>query len=199
MFDCQQVLEFWFGNEPDVNETIGRQSALWWSKDEATDEALRRRFETDLQALLAADAVQQGYTAEQRLAAIILADQVTRSIYRDTPAAFSGDDLALSLCLDGLAGEQDRSLTPLQRVFFYMPLEHAESLQLQDRSVRLFESLLEEVGPELQKSFQSYLDFARRHRDIIARFGRFPHRNRILGRESTQAELDFLQEPGSGF
>jgi uncharacterized protein (DUF924 family) len=197
--DSAEVLEAWFGNDTNTNRAIGNKSALWWGKDPDADAELRRRFGEAVEALLAVDEIALPATPEETLARIILADQITRSIYRDTPRAFAGDGLALGLCLGGLAERQDLPLNPLQRVFFYLPLEHAESLEHQERAVHLFETLLETVEPELRQPFENFLDFARRHRDVIARFGRFPHRNRILGRESTPEEEAFLKEPGSGF
>lgn len=194
----QDILETWFGDGDDV-AIIGRQSKLWWGKDENMDAELRRRFEPALQALLAGRERAWLAQPEGRLAAILLADQIPRNIYRETPAAFGSDPLARSLTLEGLEAGADRMLRPVQRVFFYLPLEHAESPALQELSVMLFQVLLDEVPAALREPFRGYLDFAVRHRDIIRRFGRFPHRNRILGRESGAAELLFLEQPGSGF
>ena len=196
--DYQKILDAWFGEPGDEAAIIGRQSKLWWGKDEKVDADLRRRFGSLLRELEAGrlDACK---APPGRLAAIILADQIPRNVHRDTPAAFRTDPLALSLTLEGLDRGDDRRLSPVQRVFFYLPLEHAESLEWQDLSVALFEDLLEEVEEGLHRPFRDYLDFARRHRAIIRRFGRFPHRNPILGRESTAEELAFLEEPGSSF
>ncbi|MEJ2761555.1 MAG: DUF924 domain-containing protein [Gammaproteobacteria bacterium] len=197
--DYRAVLDAWFGNSGDDATVIDRQSGLWWGKDEKVDADLRRRFGPLLQDLEAGRLADWKETPPGRLAAIILADQIPRNIHRGTPAAFRTDPLALSLALEGLDSGDHRRLSLLQRVFFYLPLEHAESLECQDLSVALFEELLEEAEEGLRRSFRSYLDFARRHRDIIRRFDRFPHRNRILGRESTAEELAFLEEPGSSF
>lgn len=196
--DYRDILECWFG-EGDDAAVIGSRSKLWWGKDETVDEELRRRFGGALEELQAGRFDHWMAEPHGRLAAIILADQIPRNIHRETPAAFATDPLARRLVHDGLTGGADRQLRPLQRVFFYLPLEHAESPSLQDLSVTLFEALLAEAGEALRAPFEYYLDFARRHRDIIRRFGRFPHRNRILGRESTAAELLFLQQPGSSF
>ena len=135
-----------------------------------------------------------------RLALILLLDQLPRNIHRGTPAAFAQDPLARDLCLKGLSIGADKSLSPLERVFFYLPLEHAESREQQARSVALFEALAaEQAGTPAQATFAGFADFARRHQVIIERFGRFPHRNDILGRTSTPEEAAFLQQPGSGF
>ena len=135
-----------------------------------------------------------------RLALILLLDQLPRNIHRDTPAAFAQDAKARDLCLRGLSLGADKALSPLARVFFYLPLEHAESREQQARSVALFEALADEQadGPA-RETFEGFADFARRHQVIIQRFGRFPHRNAILGRTSTPEEAEFLQQPGSGF
>jgi uncharacterized protein (DUF924 family) len=105
----------------------------------------------------------------------------------------------LAWCIDGIAAGFDLELRPIERVFFYLPLEHAESLDRQNRSVELFGVLVKSVPPDWKAQFAEYLDFAVRHREIIKRFGRFPHRNKLLGRESTADELEFLREPGSSF
>jgi uncharacterized protein (DUF924 family) len=198
-FKYQDVLQCWFGDADDEATVIDRQSGLWWGKDEGVDADLRRRFGPLLQDLEAGRLDAWEVTPPGRLAAIILADQIPRNIHRGTPAAFRTDPIALSLALEGLDSGDNRRLSPLQRVFFYLPLEHAESLECQDLSVALYQDLLDEAEEGLRRHFQSYLDFARRHRDIIRRFGRFPHRNYILGRDSTAEEAAFLKKPGSSF
>jgi uncharacterized protein (DUF924 family) len=137
--------------------------------------------------------------ARGRLALILLFDQFPRNMYRDTPRAFACDPLARRLALDGIAAGADRSLRAIERVFFYLPLEHSESVELQERSVTLFTALAAGVPGADRKTFAGYLDFAVRHRDVIHRFGRFPHRNHILDRDSTPEETAFLKQPGSSF
>ena len=135
-----------------------------------------------------------------RLALILLLDQLPRNIHRASPAAFAQDAKARDLCLRGLSLGADKALSPLARVFFYLPLEHAESREQQARSVALFEALAaEQAGGPARETFEGFADFARRHQVIVQRFGRFPHRNAILGRTSTPEEAEFLQQPGSGF
>jgi uncharacterized protein (DUF924 family) len=126
----------------------------------------------------------------------LLLDQFPRNAYRGTPLAFAGDARAQEVTLMGLERGYQQRFTPLERLFFYLPLEHAENLALQDRSVELMRQL-EAEAPELAKA--QLADYAERHRAVIARFGRFPHRNEILGRESTPEEFEFLAEPGSSF
>ncbi len=138
-------------------------------------------------------------TPAGRLALIVVLDQFSRHVHRDTPAAYAQDPAAQHLALDGIRENVDRELIPAQRCFFYLPLEHAEDIELQRLCVRCFDGLARTVAPEWRKEYESYLDYAQRHRDIIDRFGRFPHRNAVLGRESTAAEKKFLKEPGSSF
>src|SRR5690606_6778309 len=133
------------------------------------------------------------------LALLILFDQLPRMIFRDTPRAFAGDSLARPLLRDGLDRGWDRRLAPIQRVFAYLIFEHSEDLSLQNRAVGLFTDVLNEAADDERAVFAGYLDFAERHQRIIARFGRFPHRNAILARSSTDEEQAFLREPGSRF
>ncbi len=198
----QTIAEFWFG--PDAGNAADaavaeRQAALWWRKDPETDNAIRRRFEDVITeaAMGALDAWAQ--TPSGRLALILLTDQFPRNICRDTKAAFGHDLLALAWCKEGLTRGDDERLRPIERVFFYLPLEHSESPQDQERSVALYRALSAGVPPSQRAVFDGFLDFALRHRDIVERFGRFPHRNRLLGRASSPQELAFLEEPGSSF
>jgi len=138
-------------------------------------------------------------TPRTRLALVIVVDQFPHHIHRDQPQAFATDPQALALSLDALAAGEDRQLAPIERVFLYLPLEHAESLSMQDRSVALYETLASEAAADERTLFDNFLDYARKHRDVVARFGRFPHRNAILGRPSSEAELEFLKQPGSRF
>jgi len=199
MMDVGDVLQFWFGADGDDAVVAKTQAKLWWSKTTDIDDEIRRRFEAAAGDAAAGKLDDWATTPRACLALILLTDQFPRSMYRDSPKAFANDAKALGWCVDGLEQRLDLHLRPIERVFFYLPLEHAESLALQARSVRCFEELSAAVPQMQQNTFGEYLDFARRHRDVIARFGRFPHRNKILGRESTPAELAFLAQPGSSF
>ena len=186
-----QVLDFWF-DEPGGAEH-GRARGLWFTKSAATDASIRERFGTSVEAGLRGEL--DGWVSAGRLdalALILLLDQFTRNIFRDTPQAFAGDARALQVATALVDGGTDRGLSLHQRWFAYLPFEHAESLPMQDRSVALFEGLARDGLTEP-------LDWAVRHRDVIAQFGRFPHRNAILGRSSTAEELAFLAQPGSRF
>jgi uncharacterized protein (DUF924 family) len=193
------ILQFWFGSEIDDKTVAEQRSKLWWSKDPQVDDEIRRRFEPCLAR--ASDREMNSWlaTPRGRLASILLTDQFPRHIHRDTPQAFAFDPLAHLWCKEGIGTGADKSLRPIERVFFYLPLEHSECMEDQDRSLALFQALVEDADPEHRQTFDGFLRFAVRHRDIIKRFGRFPHRNRILGRELSPEELAFLNQKGSSF
>jgi uncharacterized protein (DUF924 family) len=195
----EAILEFWFGLDPDDSVVAKEKSPLWWSKNPEIDGEIRQRFESSVIGAAAGDLSDWWSTPRGRLALILLSDQFPRNIYRDSPRAFAQDSKALAWSLDGIEQGLDLQLRPIERVFFYVPLEHAESLEHQEQSVKYCGELISIVGPEDKPIFEEYLNFAVRHRDIIARFGRFPYRNKILGRETTPAERAFLAEPGSSF
>ncbi len=193
------ILTYWFGANPEEAALAKGRAELWWSKNAEVDKEMRERFEGSLQ--LAAQGKLDPWLAEPhgRLALIILTDQFPRNIYRDSPLAFSFDAKALERSIEGIDLGVDRLLRPIESAFFYLPLEHSEQLEHQERSVRMFGNLVPRVAAEQKEIFEQYLNFAVLHRDIVARFGRFPHRNRILGRSSTAEELHFLSQPGSSF
>lgn len=196
----QSLLDFWFGDDADDATRAKRQAPLWWGKSSETDALIASRFGVLAEAAATGALAHWAEVPVGRLALILLLDQLPRNIHRATPGAFAQDPLARDLCLKGLSLGADKALSPLARVFFYLPLEHAESHEQQVRSVTLFEALAaEQAGGPAQATFAGFADFARRHQLIIERFGRFPHRNAILGRTSTPEEAEFLQQPGSGF
>lgn len=193
------VLDFWFGTHIDDAATAQSQRKLWWSKDPAVDADMRRRFADLVNAAAAGRHDDWTATPRGQLALILLFDQFPRNIYRDTPQAFAFDARALQLAQGLVRTEGDRALRRIERVFCYLPLEHAESIDMQDRSVELFRALAADTPEHQLETFAGYVDYALRHRDVIARFGRFPHRNRILGRQSTPEENEFLTKPGASF
>lgn len=193
------VLEFWFGSAGDDTAIAQAQQKLWWSKNETVDAGIRGRFAELVESAAAGTLDHWAQDARGRLALILLFDQFPRNMYRDTPRAFSYDLLACRLALAGIAAGADRGLRAIERVFFYLPLEHSESEELQERCVALFTALAAGVPEADRKTFQGYVDYAVRHRDVIHRFGRFPHRNHILGRASSPEETAFLKQPGSSF
>jgi uncharacterized protein (DUF924 family) len=188
----QAVLDFWFGAEGSAE--AGTLRAEWFRKDPAFDAAIAERFGAVVDAALAGGLLDWSAEPDRALARVLLLDQFTRNIFRGRPRSFAGDALALAEARAMVATGQDAALPPLRRQFVYLPFEHAEDSSMQDEAVRLF-SALAELWPDARNT----LDYAERHRRVIARFGRFPHRNAILGRESTVEELAFLKEPGSGF
>jgi uncharacterized protein (DUF924 family) len=182
-----EVLDFWFTSEK------GRQRDVWFTKNDAFDRELRNRFGAALSAGLAGAFGEWCATPHGSLARVLLLDQFTRNAFRDTADAFAGDSRALATAERAIEREFDRLLDPYERWFLYMPFEHSEELDLQERGVTLFTVLAAETGVDAP------LPWAKRHRDVIRRFGRFPHRNEILGRASTPEELAFLAQPGSRF
>ena len=195
----ESILAFWFGDNEDDSACAAEQAKLWWSKNADTDAAMGVRFGAQIDAASEAQLDDWGEYPVSALARIILVDQFRRNVYRGSPEAFSIDAQAQRWCLEGLARGQDQELRPIQRVFFYLPLEHSEDMALQDHCVALFEKLLNDVPEAHRETFEGFLDYAKGHRDVINRFRRFPHRNEILGRESTPEELAFLEQPGSSF
>jgi len=188
----RDVVEFWFGAPGSAASAQFRPE--WFTVDAAFDAQIRERFLPTWQRLHDGELETWRATPEGALAYVIVADQFPRNGFRGTAQAFASDDLALTAAQAIVAAGDDAQLSPLQRCFVYLPFEHAESLAMQDRSVALFKALTD-ANPELA----TVLDFAHRHRDVIVRFGRFPHRNAALGRESSDAERAFLREPGSSF
>lgn len=178
--DYQAILDFWF------TET---SPAQWWASDPAFDQLIATRFGAVQRSAAAGELYPWRKTAKGRLAEIIVLDQFSRNIHRNTPAAFASDPMALALAQEAVATGVDQSLSALERSFVYMPYMHSESLLIHDIAVELFTA----------NGIRNNLDFEILHRTIIARFGRYPHRNAILGRESTAQEQEFLLQPGSSF
>ena len=200
MIEIEQVLDFWFG-------ACGRDGALdrvkqrmWFSDGHKHDAVIRRRF-GKLHRRAARGELDAEWAATPRgtIALIVVLDQFSRHIHRGKPAAFAQDPAAQRLAAAGVEQGVDRGLIPAQRAFFYLPFEHAEDPGLQQRGVRLYQRLASEVAPSWRNEYAGFADYSGHHRDIIERFGRFPHRNTVLGRASTPEEIEFLKEPGSSF
>ncbi len=178
--DFAPVLRFWF------DET---RPAQWWSADPAFDQTVCDRFAAVHRAALRGELSAWRAQPDGRLAEVIVLDQFSRNMHRGTALAFAADPVALVLAQEAIAGGHDRALAPDRRVFLYMPFMHSESALVHETAVRLFQAL----------GLKSNLDFELRHKAIVDRFGRYPHRNAILGRASTEDELEFLKQPGSSF
>jgi len=203
MRTANDVLEFWFGHGPMDAARLAERSEFWFGGDPdsvATNDALiRDTLEPMLAAASRGEFAAWAASPKRRLALIILYDQVPRNAYRGTAAAYAFDREALSLCVEGIHLAADAALDPLERLFFYLPLEHAESMEAQDAAIRALERLAREAPGELREYCTYCLEFARRHHEVIAKFGRFPHRNAVLRRESTVAEREWLAASGERF
>jgi uncharacterized protein (DUF924 family) len=195
----QDVLDHWFGEDPDDPATAERMAPLWWGRSEATDVELRERFAATHEAARRGELDGWAATPAGRVALVVVLDQLSRNLHRGTPRAFALDAAALRLSAAAVGSGEDRTRPFFHRVFLYLPFEHAERLADQERCCRLFDRLVAETPEPLRAVARGYRDFAWQHRDIVARFGRFPHRNAILGRPSTAEELRFLAQPGSSF
>jgi uncharacterized protein (DUF924 family) len=188
----QEILHFWFGDLQTAS--YQQQRKLWFRKKHAVDQEIRDRFQTLYQQAATAKLDSWQQTPVGCLALILLLDQFSRHMFRNTPQAFAMDAKALSLAKWAIAQGFDRQLHPLQRIFIYLPLEHSENLEDQRQSVKHFQQL-----SDSHSDLQDVLDSALRHQIVIERFGRFPHRNPILGRVSTPEEAEFLKQPGARF
>jgi uncharacterized protein (DUF924 family) len=188
-----ELLNFWFGNVGSADLPTSNRTTLWFGESEAVKQKLLQTFSNEFQSATLGELNDWANTARGRLALIILLDQFPRYIYRYSPQAFAYDPQGLNLCLDGLGQKMEHSLTLIERVFFYMPLVHSESDAYQEKSIRLYQELVSLSMSETTQIYQLFLAYAYAHFRIIKEFGRFPQRNKILGRESTEAELAFLK------
>lgn len=189
--ESQQVLNFWFGKPEDPD--YGKPRKSWFVKSDEFDRQIKSQFQGLYQQAAANELATWREKPLSCLALIILLDQFPRNMFRNSPQAFATDVQAKTYAQEALKEKFDTQLLPIQRWFMYLPFEHSENLVDQEISIKLFASLQSHLNS------QNSIEYAYRHRDIIQRFGRFPHRNQILGRQSTPAELEFLQQPGSGF
>ncbi|TWC71090.1 uncharacterized protein (DUF924 family) [Herbaspirillum sp. SJZ099] len=199
---AEAVLDFWFGPgfaQAPAAEVAARQKALWWSKNPDIDADCRNRFEPLLQEAAANRLADWADAPRSMLALIVLLDQFPRNIYRDTAQAFAFDELARQYSHLALATGLDQQLPAIARVFVYLPLEHSEDIDDQQYALELFRALARQAGAADRKTFDGFADYAKRHHQVIERFGRFPHRNKLLGRASSAEESAFLQQPGSSF
>jgi uncharacterized protein (DUF924 family) len=196
------ILDFWFGpgwESAPAAEVAQRQQALWWRKDPAVDAECRARFEALAQDAAANRLADWADEAHGALALILLLDQLPRNIHRGAPQSFAADQQARQHTHLALAMGLDQQLPAIGRVFIYMPLEHSEDIEDQEYSLQLFRALAKEAKGADKSYFDGYADYAKKHHAVIERFGRFPHRNQILGRASSAEEAAFLQQPGSSF
>lgn len=191
-----EIHGFWFGRLDQYGNSEPEYRQLWFQSSAATDTTIERRFGYPVKLALAGELDQWPQRERGLVAMVLLLDQFTRNLFRGTPQAFAGDATALTLSRQAIAAGADRALPTIHRVFLYLPLEHSEELAVQEQSVTLFENLREDSAPELRDQLAEYCRYAVAHRDVIARFGRFPHRNAMLGRKSSPEELQHLETHG---
>jgi uncharacterized protein (DUF924 family) len=189
---AQQVLDFWFGRPGDAHYHCAREE--WFRKDDAFDAQIRARFGPLIERALAGELAGWASQPASAVAQIVVLDQFTRNAFRGSARAFAGDALALAAARSLVASGVDRTLPGVRRQFVYLPFEHSESRADQHESLRLFEQLARD-----EPALADLREWAHKHLVIVERFGRFPHRNAILGRASTPEEVEFLRQPGSGF
>ena len=197
--DAQSLLGFWFGHAELDAEAIDERNRVWFRSDAAFDRQCRDKFATLLAAAASGELDHWKDSPRGRLAFIVLLDQLSRNIHRGSAAAYRYDDRALAACLEGIELGHDRALSAIERTFFYLPMEHAEDRSIQTASVEHFEALAEEGPESLRKQLALNVEYARQHRDIVERFGRFPHRNATLGRASTSEERAYLADDAPRF
>lgn len=188
-----ELLNYWFGNLGSADLPNSDRTNLWFGENDQVKQQLVQVFSQEYEEAVNGSLDEWDKTPRGRLAKIILYDQFSRYIHRNSPIAYSHDALAQKLCIEGLAEKMDQSLTLIERVFFYMPLVHAENPEIQEKSIRLYQDLVSLSMSETTQIYQLFLAYAYAHFRVIKEFGRFPQRNRVLGRESTEAELAFLK------
>jgi len=193
--DFEAVLQFWFGDD----DPIGVQQGKWFQKSEPFDQDLRERFAGTYAAAVAGELDDWAQAPRSALARIVVLDQFSRNLFRGSPRTWAQDPVALAAARAAIAAGHDAALRPVERSFVYMPFMHAEDVAAQDECVALFERLAAAVPVDRREPFAGTLKYAVIHRDIVARFGRFPHRNAVLSRDSTPEEIEFLQGPNSSF
>ena len=193
------VLDFWLGPLDAHGQADADHGKRWWTKDDAFDHEIAERFGATYADVAGGRCESWLDDPRGRVAYVIVLDQFSRNMFRNSPRAFERDGQAQAAAADGVARGDDKALGLDERSFLYMPFMHAEALSMQDRAVALYTTLAAEAPPELREKRAGAIKYAEKHREIIARFGRFPPRNRVLQRTSTPEEMEFLQQPGSGF
>jgi uncharacterized protein (DUF924 family) len=197
--EYHDVLDFWFqGCEQDTPHIDARMDR-WFGTDPALDADIAARFGELVERASRGELNDWAIEARGRLALIILLDQFRRHIYRGRAEAFARDREALKFCVDGILNRAYTELRPEEQLFFFMPLQHAESAKLQEKSVSIYRALANSVSETLRETFLTTAQFAELHRDIVDTFGRFPHRNKALGRDNTVAEAAYLANEGQTF
>ena len=195
----EAVLAFWFREHALSAPQIDHRMDIWFGEDPVFDHEIEREFKNDVEAASDGRLMHWANAPRGRLALILLLDQFRRNIYRGTADAFSHDKMALKLCVEGAMDKKDSGLSPIEKVFFYMPLQHSESKKVQAKSVALYSRLAEAVTPTYRETFETIAQFAELHADIVETFGRFPHRNALLGRGNSPEEAEYLAGDAADF
>lgn len=194
----EEILAFWFG-DLDGPYDLGANQKMWWMKDAELDAQIQERFGAQVERAAAGEHDAWLETPRGALALVILLDQFSRNIYRNSPKTWENDPKAVALALSAIEREHHQQLVTVERQFLFMPLMHSEDVAMHERSLALIEATLAEVPADARAGFELWHRSAVQHADIVRRFGRYPHRNAILGRTSTAEELAFLEQPGSSF
>jgi uncharacterized protein (DUF924 family) len=192
--DIGEILTYWFGDVGEGYAAGEQKTRIWFKRSDAIDAEIRQRFGLLVDKAAAGELDHWVQDARGRLALVILLDQFSRNLFRDSKEAFANDDKALSLCLEAVDCGHDRELLPIERVFLYMPTQHAEDVDVQNRGVELFRVLADDVPEAHRGPCSGFFDYAVKHRDVVAKFGRFPHRNAVLGRQNTPEESAHLEK-----
>ena len=195
----EAILSFWFMEQELSAPKIDRRMDIWFGEDSVFDHECKKEFADDVDKASEGKLDHWAHQAHGRLALILLLDQFRRNLYRNTAEAFSMDRAALKLCVEGAMQKKDKGLTPIERAFFYMPLQHAESRKVQAKSVEIYKRLAGAVSATYRETFETIAQFAELHCDIIQQFGRFPHRNSLLKRDNTAEEDEYLAADSPDF
>ena len=190
----EKILEFWFGTFPDAWTADASKQKMWFGNGAAWDTEIFSTFGADYFRAVEGGLDSWAESPRGRLALIILLDQFSRHIHRGTPEAFAQDEKAQQLCIEGIAAGDDQNLHPAERSFFYMPLQHAEDIERQALSLQAYQQLALDVPEPYRAPFEDAHEWARKHHYVIERFGRFPELNEILGRESSEEEVEFVRD-----
>jgi len=193
------ILSFWFMEQTLGAPQIDGRMDMWFGEDPVFDEEIAKEFAEDVENASEGRLDHWAHEPRGRLALILLLDQFRRNIYRNSAEAFEKDKAALKLCVEGAMEKKDKGLAPIHKAFFYMPLQHAESRKVQAKSRVIYQRLAEAVSPTYKETFETIAQFADLHADIVERFGRFPHRNKLLERENNPDEEEYLTSDGPDF
>ncbi len=197
--DIQNVLEFWFCNRELDSPQLDSRMDRWFGADDELDEKIRQEFGELIDQATAGQLDHWTQTPRGRLALIIILDQFRRNVYRGSAEAYAQDKLALKIAIEGTMASDHKQLDSVEQMFFFMPMQHSESLKIQEKSVGIFNALAETVPGTLHETFLAAAQFAELHRDIVAEFGRFPHRNAVLGRPNSSTEAAYLSSDNPSF